>query len=358
MVLKEERSCYDEFASLGWNRLPENPCERVDRLMLNRIKHWVNLFLRLSVMIASKCTAALLRPSGAETTVRDVFAKHGYYLLPKHYDLPIPDELDMTGDFYERGSGLVGVDMNDKDALALLENLFPRYVQEFRSLIPTHRTNNPKQFYLLNGAYMAIDSHVYYAFIRHFNPKKIIEIGAGYSTLLAACAGAQNLKEKGSSPRLIAVDPYPNELIKEGFPGLSQLIESKVQDVPLDLFTSLERGDILFIDSSHILRSGGDVQMEYLEILPRLSSGVIVHIHDVSLPRAYPRIYFETQHYWNEQYLLQSFLAFNSRFKVLWPGNYMMIQYPEKVCKVFPEFYAMRQSFPMSEPTAFWMGVR
>ena len=326
--------------------------------MLTRIKQWVSLFLRLGVMIASKCTAALLRPSGAETTVRGVFAKHGYYLLPKRYDVPIPDESDLTDGFYERCSGLVGVDMNDREALGLLENVFPRYMEEFRSLIPTHQTDSSKQFYLLNGAYMAIDAHVYYAFIRHFNPKKIIEIGAGYSTLLAAVAGKQNLKEKGYAPRLIAVDPYPNQWLREGFEGLSELIESKVQDLPLDLFASLESGDILFIDSSHILRSGGDVQMEYLEILPRLCSGVLVHIHDVSLPKAYPRIYFETQHYWNEQYLLQSFLAFSSRFKVIWPGNYMMIRYPEKVCGVFPEFNAMRQSFPMSEPTAFWMGVR
>jgi hypothetical protein len=147
-------------------------------------------------------------------------------------------------------------------------------------------------------------------------------------------------------------------LIKEGFPGLSKLIEDKVQDVSLDLFTSLKRGDILFIDSSHVLRSGGDVQLEYLEILPRLASGVLVHIHDMSLPKPYPRIYYDTQLYWNEQYLLQGFLIFNSRFKVLWPGNYMIIKYPEKVRAVFPEFHLMRQSFPMSEPSAFWMEVR
>ena len=296
--------------------------------MLTRSKKLVKFFLRIGVMIASKFAAVFLGLSGAEQAARDIFAKHGFYLLRKHYDLPIPDESDMASNFYERCSCLVGVDTNDKDGLDLLENVFPRYVEEFRTFIPTYPTDNPKQFYLLNGTYMAIDAHVYYAFIRHFKPKKIIEIGAGHSTLLAATAGMQNLKEKGSSPQLITIDPYPSKLIKEGFPGLSQLIESKVQDVPLDLFTALEYGDILFIDSSHVLRAGGDVQLEYLEILPRLASGVLVHIHDISLPRAYPRIYFENQLYWNEQYLLQGFLVFNSRFKVLWPGNYMIIKYP------------------------------
>jgi len=85
---------------------------------------------------------------------------------------------------------------------------------------------------------------------------------------------------------------------------------------------------------------------------------VLVHIHDISLPKAYPRVYLENhQLYWNEQYLLQAFLAFNARFRVVWPGNYMMLNYPEEVCAVFPEYHAMREAFPMSEPTSFWMQV-
>src|SRR3972149_5863814 len=117
-------------------------------------------------------------------------------------------------------------------------------------------------------------------------------------------------------------------------------------------------GDILFLDSSPVLRAGGDVQLEYLEILPRLAPGVLVHVHDISLPKPYPRVYFETGMYWNEQYLLQAFLAFNSRFEVLWPGNWMMVRHPEKVCAVFPEFHEMRKLYPQSEPTGFWMRVR
>ncbi len=84
----------------------------------------------------------------------------------------------------------------------------------------------------------------------------------------------------------------------------------------------------------------------------------MVHIHDISLPKPYPHVYFEKQLYWNEQYFLQAFLTVNSRFEVPWPGNYMMIKYPEKVCHAFPEFHVMRQSYPMSEPTAFWMRSR
>jgi len=314
--------------------------------------------LRPFTLAASKFTVFSLGLSGTEQDVQTIFSKHGFYLLRKHYSLPIPDESEVGDSFNESCSDLVGLDMNDKTGLELLQKVFPRYVNEFRILFATHQPNNPKQFYLLNGSYMAIDAHVYYAFIRHFKPKKIIEIGAGYSTLLASAAGMQNLKETGYLPQLVAIDPFPNQLLKEGFSGLSQLIESKIQEVPLTLYTSLESGDILFIDSSHVLRAGGDVQLEYLEILPRLASGVLVHIHDISLPKPYPHVYFENKLYWNEQYLLQGFLAFNNRFRVLWPGNYMMMKYPEKVLDIFPEFHIMREFFPMSEPSAFWIGVR
>lgn len=287
-----------------------------------------------------------------------MLARHGVYLLRKNYYLPIPDESEMDRSFWNKSSELVGLDMNEQVALDILENVFPRYVDEFRGCFPIYQTGDRKQFWLLNGSYMAIDAHVYYAFIRHHKPKRITEIGAGNSTLLAAAAGMQNLSETGRAPWLIAIEPFPGPVLREGFPGLSQLVESRVQDVSMDLFKSLESGDILFIDSSHVLRAGGDVQIEYLEILPRLAPGVLVHVHDISLPKPYPRVYFENQLYWNEQYLLQAFLAFNSRFEAIWPGNYMMIKYPEKLLSLFPEFQIMRKSFPLSEPSAFWMRVR
>jgi hypothetical protein len=149
----------------------------------------------------------------------------------------------------------------------------------------------------------------------------------------------------------------PN-FFKRGVPGLSEVIEKKVQDVDLDLFASLQ-GGILFIDSTHALRAGGDVQLEYCEILPRLAGGVLVHIHDISLSRPYPRVYFEkNNYYWNEQYLLQAFLAFNSKFEVVWPGNYMMLKYPDQISRVFPEYHTMRESFPSSEPTSFWIRAK
>ena len=315
--------------------------------------------LRLPFLAAVEVIAAGLDRFVPANAAHDIFYRHGFHLLRKNYYLPLPDDGDLHEGFWEAQSQLVGLDMNDSGAIALLDNVFPPYFEEFRALFPDHQAPGYDGFYLINGSFMAVDAHVYYALVRHFKPQRIVEIGSGLSTRVAAAAGMQNLEETGTVPDLTAIEPYPAPYLRDGLPGLSRVIAAKVQAVDLELFTSLEAGDILFIDSTHALRAGGDVQLEYCEILPRLKPGVLVHVHDISLPKPYPRVYFEKNHYyWNEQYLLQAFLAFNSRFEVLWPGNYMMLKYPHKVRAVLPEYETMRATFPQSEPSSFWMRVK
>lgn len=287
-----------------------------------------------------------------------VFRRHGFHLLRKHYYLPIPDEEEVNAEFLRGQSGLVGIEIDERHVLHLMEAVLPPYVEEFRQAFPLHEASERTGFFLINGSYMAIDAHVYYAFIRHFKPKQVLEVGAGSSTLLAAAACRRNLREHGQATKLTAVEPFPDSVIRQGVEGLSQLIVDKLQNVSLQLFAGLEAGDILFLDSSHVLRAGGDVQREYCEILPRLAPGVFVHIHDISLPKPYPRVYFDNQLYWNEQYLLQVMLSFTSRYEVVWPGNYMMLKYPERVAAAFPEYYDMRKYYPLAEPSSFWMRVK
>ena len=202
---------------------------------------------------------------------------------------------------------------------------------------------------------MAVDAHIYWSIIRYFKPKQIIEIGAGQSTLLAGQACLLNEKESGVVTALTAIEPCPGEVFEGGIPGLTNLVQLKVQDVDPALWASLGSGDILFIDSSHVIASGNDVHFEYLEILPRLKPGVFVHIHDISLPKRYPDSYMDMQFYWNEQYLLQAFLTHNSKFEVIWPGNYLMEKCPKEMNALFPEIAEMRKVFPQSEPSAFWI---
>jgi len=288
----------------------------------------------------------------------DVFYRHGFHLLRKHFYLPVPDDTDRLEQFWAQPSAMVGVNTNDALGLEVMEQICPKYLPEFREQFPIEVPPQTPGFYLINGGYMAVDAHVYYCLIRHFKPRKIVEIGNGNSTLLAIAAADTNENETGQRPHLTSIDPYPWAIFKDGYAGLDSLVVERVQDVPVSFFEQLEAGDMLFIDSSHVIRSGNDVHYEFLEILPRLKPGVLIHVHDISLPRPYPQVYFDNHLYWNEQYLLQAFLAFNDRFEVVWPGNYMMINYPDRVLAVFPEFERMRRDYPQSEPTAFWMRVK
>jgi len=327
--------------------------------ILRRVIDKLSRLVEISVSIACWYPAwALGRwPSVGYGNPKRIFARRGFHLLHKHFYLPIPDERDFGEGFFDRLSNMPGVDLNDAAARSLLKTVFPRYLAEFREQVPLFPHRDGTGFHLLNGSYMAVDAHVYYALIRHGKPRRIVEVGGGNSSILAGMACERN-REEGYPAELIVIEPYPGDTLCRGFPGLSRLVKEKVQDTDFGSFTSLEAGDILFIDSSHVLRMGGDVQYEYLEILPRLKPGVLIHVHDISLPKPYPRVYFEGGMYWNEQYLLQAFLVFNSRFEVIWPGNHMILRYPDEVCSVFSEYSEMRKLYPQSEPSGFWMRVR
>jgi hypothetical protein len=288
----------------------------------------------------------------------DGFARHGFHLLRQHYYLPIPDQTDLNDPMLKDSTDLVGIDMNESKALEFLHDVFPKYQAEFRDAFPIHPQEGKQGFHLVNGGFMAGDAHVYYSLIREGRPRRIVEVGGGNSTLLAAAACLRNLEQYGVKPHLTVVEPYPWDLLKTGFPGLDVLLEERIQTVDMKLFSTLEAGDILFIDSSHVLRPGGDVQREYCEILPRLAPGVLVHIHDISLPKPYFQLYFQNHLYWNEQYLLQAFLTYNSRFEVVWPGTYMFVKHAEEVLKAFPEIAAMREKYPLAEPSSFWLRVK
>lgn len=282
------------------------------------------------------------------------FANYDYYMLQKHYYLPIPDEQDMTYAQYE--TKLVGLDISAERSFEFLDTVLMPYKAEFNAF-PVHEAE--QGFYLVNGSYMAIDGNVYYSLIRYHKPRRVVEIGSGNSTLLAAAAIRKNQEETGQQSELICIEPYPMPMLRQTIPELSQLIEKRVQDVDLSFFEELQDGDILFIDSTHVLRPGGDVWWEFCEILPRLASGVFVHFHDISLPKPYPMVYYHNQWYWNEQYLLQAFLTYNSKFEIVWPGNYLMLHHPDRMQAAFsPEYEQMRAKYPFSEPGSFWMRVR
>jgi hypothetical protein len=298
----------------------------------------------------------LIRRCDMRSEMKRIEAQSGKHVVIRHYYSPVPDPDDFGPGFWDESTAMQGVRIEDALCLHMLEDVFSKYLNEFRERYPIHKPDADfGGFHLINGVYMAVDAHVYYAIVREFRPARIVEIGSGMSTQLAVDAMAENAKD-GRAGTITAIEPYPSDFLRSL--ASINLLESKLQEVDLARFATLEANDILFIDSTHVLREGNDVQLEYLEILPRLNDGVIVHIHDISLPKRYPKVYFDTGMYWNEQYLLQAFLAFNHRFEIIWPGNYMMMNYPDRMRTLFPEIADMRREFPSSEPSAFWMRTR
>lgn len=280
----------------------------------------------------------------------NLFQKLGIHITPNHYYMPIPDTAKLKDDLWLKKSELVGIDMNEKGQIELLSAFVSNYREEYESL-PRQYTGVQHQYYVNNRDFGRVDGEILYCMIRHFKPERIFEIGSGHSTYLSAQALTKNKELGEGEGELIAIEPNPRGALKVGFPGLTKLIAIEVQELDLSFFDELKENDILFIDSSHVLKIGGDVQFEYLEILPRLNEGVIVHLHDIFLPGEYPRKWvFEQFRFWNEQYLLQAFLAFNQSFKVLWAGNYMHINHPEKLTSAF-NTYSPQSVFPGS----FWM---
>ena len=270
----------------------------------------------------------------------------GFHILPVHYYSPIPEVRKLRDDIWEHISELVGIDINEEFQLKLLEEFQKRYSKEYNSL-PLYEDSKTR-YYIYNGAFESVDGEIYYCMIRYFKPKKIIEVGAGFSTLLATEAISKN-EEEGYSCELMAVDPYPMETLKRTRGVM--LVEKPVQDLELSEFEGLGENDILFIDSTHTVKIGGDVVYLYLEVLPRLNKGVLVHIHDIFLPLEYPKDWVLKQYiFWNEQYLLQAFLMFNNSFEVVWAGSYMNLKHADKLEAAFRS-YIKGKTFPGS----FWM---
>lgn len=272
----------------------------------------------------------------------------GFHITPNSFYQPIPDTRRLKDDLWSKHSELVGIDINERKQLELLSLFASKFKAEYERF-PRKKTNKPAEFYLRNESFESVDAEVLYCMIRHFKPRKIYEIGSGYSTYLSAQAVRKNEQEDSRYRcELVAIEPYPNEILRAGFPGLSRLVSREVQDVPLSEFEKLTESDILFIDSSHVLRIGNDVQYEYLELLPRLNKGVIVHVHDIFLPAEYPKEWVLRDHrFWTEQYLLQAFLAFNDSFEVLWAGSYMHLNYPDELEEAFSS-YRKDQTWPGS----------
>jgi predicted O-methyltransferase YrrM len=215
---------------------------------------------------------------------------------------------------------LQGIDLNVEEQLALLAE-FEGYYQD----IPFGET--PKEgsrYYFQNSYYSYTDAITLYNFIRKYRPSRIIEVGSGFSS----AAMLDSIDQLGLDTKLIFIEPYPDrlyQLLSSADKARNEILEKSVQDVAFDNFEALQAGDFLFIDSSHVVKTGSDLQFLIFEVLPKLKKGVLIHFHDVFYPFEYPKDWISEGRSWNEDYFLRAFLMYNTSFKVKSFSHYLSL---------------------------------
>jgi Methyltransferase domain len=237
--------------------------------------------------------------------------------LPTDYYSPVPDlgRLRQNRGRWSRPSELVGLKIDLTQMMSLWNCVAASFLAEFESL-PGYAELKLEGY---GEGYTPLDAMTLYFLLRHHRARRYLEVGAGLSTYYACCAARQNGVE-GRPMEITCIEPFPHEKLRS-LAGIN-LIEKDVQEVDCSLFEALSAGDVLFIDSTHVLKIDGDVSYLYLEILPRLSKGVIVHIHDIPFPYNTPfppeTWVFERDWpvFWTEAMLLQAFLCHNSEFQI------------------------------------------
>lgn len=286
-----------------------------------------------------------------ETAGYQVLPKGRFDVVPRDFYSPVPDLAALPDDIFDRRSALGGIALNLDGAIAFAEAELAPFVAELD--VPAHGPRPPGTFYLRNANYESVDAELLYAMVRWTKPRRVIELGSGFTTLLIGMAVERNAAE-GIVTEHVAYDPYPREAILGGTPHAERVLRPvSATDVPLETFRALRAGDVLFVDTTHTVKLGSDVNFIILDVLPVLAPGVIVHFHDIFLPWEYPRVWFEEMGYlWAEQYLLQAFLAYNSAFEVLLPAQALAREHPQRLAGIVPSFG------PGCSPGAFWIRRR
>lgn len=268
---------------------------------------------------------------------RSIFLKTGMTPVVDHYYEPLFDYRKLPT---KRFGEVIGIDLQVENQLQLLKKFV--YKNELNAL-PLNGSGF--SFHYNNGSFPSGDAELYYSLIRYLQPKTIVEVGAGFSTLIALEA----IKKLSVPVELICIEPFEH-------PELNSLPirirREMVENVEIDFFKKLVSDDILFIDTSHILRPGGDVMFLFLKILPQLNSGVWIHIHDIFYPNDYPLEWLRDEfRLWNEQYFLMAFLCNNPAFEVMFSLGYLKENHFKEVSRCFPILGSQADR----QPGSFWI---
>lgn len=261
--------------------------------------------------------------------LREVPAGHFYSPLPDMREIARKEEVL----FRKETTDCPGVNLRANEQLRLLDALSPYYEEVPFSDLP----DGSNRYYYNNDYFGHGDAIILYAMLRHFKPRRIIEVGSGFSSAVMLDTSEHFLHDE---PRFTFIEPYPDRLLslldhkeREQY----TILKSPVQDVSPVIFQDLAANDILFIDSSHVVKIGSDVHHLLFHILPRLNAGVIVHFHDILWPFEYKKNAFMAGIAWNEAYFVRAFMQFNDSFEILYFNSFLAEVHPDKLRDKMPD---------------------
>jgi predicted O-methyltransferase YrrM len=259
--------------------------------------------------------------------VKSVF---GSCYRPGHFYSTIPSIVDIRDYAFTLNhlKDLKEIDLNVDNQAILLDDLQDFYL-DFEKMLLNPKTNYNRQ----NDFFVYSDAFYLYGIIRRFSPSKIIEVGSGHSSALMLDTIAQHFNQQIVTT---FIDPNPERLYtilnQENLKN-TKVLEEKIQVVDIEVFRELKKGDLLFIDSSHVGKFGSDLNHILFNVLPELTSGVIIHFHDILFPFEYPNEWLMKGVFWNEAYLLKAFLMNNEKYKILLFNHFLASNLSDKMEK-------------------------
>lgn len=323
------------YKKLGLVYAPD-PLKQTFRRLIGKLS------LRFAIAAAFLAARYGFSSHNRELALFDAAQKFGVHIRPVHFYSPVPDTSNIPEKTWTMTYDFPGITISEEKCRAFFDRLAP-YAGEMTQFPKEKGANHG--FYYDNSAFCTGDAYLLYCIVRDLKPRRIIEIGSGFSTMLMRSAIDRN-----GAGEITCIEPFPNADIERlAATGAVTLRRDIVQNIPIDAFDVLEANDILFIDSTHVSKIGSDVNYELLRIVPRLKPGVTVHVHDIFLPFEYDRRWVvEKKIHWNEQYVLAAFMAFNSEFSAL---------FANMLCEVETYRSIARQAFPDCEVLSggsFW----
>lgn len=295
-----------------------------------------------------------LREAIARTSLagaKKVANQLGQHVTPANFHSTIPDLPPEDHPIWERRSGSLPVDTAAQ--IAFVESDLARYTGgEFEEATAPAKRHG---FRYWNGLFETADAELLYALLRHIRPKRVLELGSGFSTMITGAALARNAQD-GSPAEFTAVDPEPRTEVADAIAGVGTFERRDARDLTVDSYAALQAGDVLFIDTSHIVKLGSEVNQLFLEVLPTLAPGVWVQVHDIFLPYEYPRYRLVASGFFNEQYLLHAFLLGNDAWETRLALHAMAREQRERLTAVVPSLG--ETTLAEYSPSSFWIRRR